>query len=139
MVTLEQIGNLINGIYLAVKEDNHDLLNKTVLGLEGKYTNPLFRAYMSYRNLQFKYVYMCLKLSAEYLRMYYGKIPTEDSEETDEIWADACSEIDRRIMAICHEDEENRHLKEYATGIFVECMNVLDEEYKKRKLNSNNV
>lgn len=137
MTSIEQVRNIINGLYLGIRDNNYDLLNKTVNGLDGKFTNSLFRAYLGYRNLEFKYVYMCMKLSAEYLHDFYGRAPVEDSEEADFFWREACAEPNRRIMEICSNDEDNKFLREYATNVFLECLNVLEAEYTNRKLNNN--
>ena len=117
-------------------EKNFDLLNETVNGLEGKFTNPLFRAYIGYRNLDFKNIYLCMKQSAEFLHHYCGKVPISTPETEDAFWKEICEDVDRRIMEISNEDEGNRFLKDYATNVFLECITLLEAEKQKKQNNS---
>ena len=138
MITLEQAGNLINGLYLAIKVNDYDLLSKTVNELEGKFTNPFFRAYISYRYLKVDYVYMCLKLSAKFLNDYYGKSPCEDGPEEDLFFEEVVNEANNIIQIVRREDDDS-DLRNYISCIMAQCMSIIEAESKERKKNIKNV
>jgi hypothetical protein len=131
MLSLKQAGSIINGVYLALNKEDQTLLNETVneIGL----LNPFFRAYISYGRLEKKMVNMCLKLSAELLNRYYGKAPLDDNSEESEIfWSELLNEADNICKVICNYDEQDKCLRSYATNILCSCLEVIEQEHKRR-------
>jgi hypothetical protein len=137
MLSLEQIGNIINGVYQYVKNKNNDLLMETVNGIDDTISNDFFRAVNSYPAVSTKELLYVLSLVGKYLQTYYGKIPVNCSEEESEkVWGEAIDEANNIVQAVEGEFDKP-HLRDYTTRIVVAAMDILEKDYNIRKLNKN--
>ena len=78
MVSIKQAGSIINGVFMAAKNNDNSLLIQTVESIENTISNPFFRALNSYGEIGIREISIVLKLSATLLNKYYEKIPLED-------------------------------------------------------------
>lgn len=132
MISKEQMGNLINGLYKLLKENDSSLISETVNSLEGGLNNKLFRAYIGYGSLSFNTVYNVMKQTAKLINDYYGNIP--QGEEGDEKWQELI-EVSENIRKGAAYEETNVYINFYVTNIIVALMEVFEQECKQRTEN----
>lgn len=140
MLDIKDIGNIINGVYLAINKNDQELLLKTVNEIEGGLLNPFFKAFIGFKKVDANIVNKCLKLAAEFLNKYYGKAPLDDTtSEADDFWSDCVGAGDDIYKVICNYDEANQDNKEYAIGILTASIGLVEAEYNQRRNNDNNL
>lgn len=137
MLSIKQAGYIINGVFMAAKDNDNSLLTKTVEGIENTISNSFFRALNSYGEMDYRSVTMVLKLSAELLNKTYGKIPLEDedAEASEKCWNDLMTECNNIVEVI--ERECGPLAREYGKRVMVAIVGLLESEYIERRKQHN--
>lgn len=137
MVSIKQAGSIINGVFMAAKNNDNSLLIKTVESIENTISNPFFRALNSYGEIGIREISIVLKLSATLLNKYYEKIPLEDvdAEGSQKCWDDLMTECDNILEVI--ERDCGPLSREYGKRVVVAILSLLENEYMERRKQHN--
>ena len=136
MLSIEQAGKIINGVFIASRDNDNSLLQEAVNSIENTISNPFFRALNSYGDIRNRDVCGVLKLSAEFLHKYYGNIPIEDLDEegSEQTWDAIMIECDNMLEII--ERESGLLSREYGKRVIVAILSLLEKDYKERRKKS---
>ncbi|MFR7763341.1 hypothetical protein [Eubacterium sp.] len=136
MLSIEQAGKIINGVFIASRDNDNSLLQEAVNSIENTISNPFFRALNSYGDIRNRDVCGVLKLSAEFLHKYYGNIPIEDLDEegSEQTWDAIMIECDNMLEII--ERESGPLSREYGKRVIVAILSLLEKDYKERRKKS---
>ncbi|MEE0716380.1 MAG: hypothetical protein UCH84_07265 [Eubacterium sp.] len=136
MLSIEQAGKIINGVFIASRDNDNSLLQEAVNSIENTISNPFFRALNSYGDIRNRDVCGVLKLSAEFLHKHYGNIPIEDLDEegSEQTWDAIMIECDNMLEII--ERESGPLSREYGKRVIVAILSLLEKDYKERRKKS---
>lgn len=136
MLSIEQAGKIINGVFIASRDNDNSLLQEAVNSIENTISNPFFRALNSYGDIRNRDVCGVLKLSAEFLHKYYGNIPIEDLDEegSEQTWDAIMIECDNMLEII--ERESGPLSREYGKRVIVAILSLFEKDYKERRKKS---
>lgn len=137
MVSIKQAGSIINGVFMAAKNNDNSLLIQTVESIENTISNPFFRALNSYGEIGIREISIVLKLSAALLNKYYEKIPLEDvdAEGSQKCWDDLMTECDNILEVI--ERDCGPLSREYGKRVVIAILSLLENEYMERRKQHN--